>query len=139
MSLVVLDTDVLTLYQFGDPTVYRHVQERASAELATTIITVDEQLSGWYKELRRVKKPPHLARIYDRMARTTQFLGRLNILTFSEPAILRWEGLKRLRLNIGKMDLRIAAIALEHNATVVTRNTADFGRVPGLTIEDWSK
>jgi len=39
---------------------------------------------------------------------------------------------------IGGNDLLIAAIALANNLTVVTNNSSEFGRVPGLSIEDWS-
>jgi len=60
------------------------------------------------------------------------------VLSFTEPAIQRFEQLLTLKLNVGKMDLRIAAITLEHGAVVVTRNQRDFARVPGLVIEDWS-
>lgn len=38
---------------------------------------------------------------------------------------------------IGPHDLMIAAIALAHRLTVVTHNTREFSRVPGLTLEDW--
>jgi tRNA(fMet)-specific endonuclease VapC len=52
--------------------------------------------------------------------------------------VRRYNGLVSMRLNVGKMDLRIAAIALEHGAVVVTRNTRDFQRIPGVTVEDWT-
>ncbi|HMP83069.1 MAG TPA: type II toxin-antitoxin system VapC family toxin [Verrucomicrobiota bacterium] len=38
---------------------------------------------------------------------------------------------------IGPNDLMIAAIALAHGLTLVTRNTSEFSRVRGLTLEDW--
>ncbi|HEY3966359.1 MAG TPA: type II toxin-antitoxin system VapC family toxin [Planctomycetaceae bacterium] len=38
---------------------------------------------------------------------------------------------------IGPNDLLIAAIALAYDATLVTHNTSEFNRVPGLLIEDW--
>lgn len=39
---------------------------------------------------------------------------------------------------IGSNDLMIAAIAIANNLVVVTNNTAEFQRVPGLHVEDWS-
>ena len=38
---------------------------------------------------------------------------------------------------IGPYDMQIAAIALANGCTLVTHNTTEFGRVPGLIIEDW--
>jgi len=36
------------------------------------------------------------------------------------------------------MDLKIAAIVLTNDATVITRNTQDFAHVSNLKFEDWS-
>ena len=38
---------------------------------------------------------------------------------------------------IGPYDLQIAAIALANGLTLVTHNTREFSRVPGLLLEDW--
>lgn len=38
---------------------------------------------------------------------------------------------------IGPYDLQIAAIALANNLILVTHNTREFSRVPGLLLEDW--
>ena len=57
---------------------------------------------------------------------------------FETRRIPRGERLKRQRIRVGTMDLRIAAIALANGMTVLTRNRADFGRVPNLNVEDWT-
>lgn len=38
---------------------------------------------------------------------------------------------------IGPHDLQIAAIARQHGLTLVTHNTREFSRVPGLKLDDW--
>jgi tRNA(fMet)-specific endonuclease VapC len=45
--------------------------------------------------------------------------------------------LEQLGQLIGPYDMQIAAIALANGCTLVTHNTAEFSRVPGLVIEDW--
>lgn len=39
---------------------------------------------------------------------------------------------------IGPYDVLIAAQARRHDAVLVTANTREFSRVPGLRLEDWS-
>jgi len=45
--------------------------------------------------------------------------------------------LEKKGLTIGPLDLLIAGIALSLGALLVTNNTAEFSRVPGLRIADW--
>jgi tRNA(fMet)-specific endonuclease VapC len=107
--------------------------------LAVTVVTVQEQLDGWHSRLPRTHKPKQLADLYRRLADTVRFLARVQILHYTEAAIGRYVDLRKQCPQVGRMDLRIAAIALEHGAIVVTRNVRDFQRVPGLTVEDWSQ
>src|ERR1700730_16393687 len=118
----VLDTDMVTLYQFGHPAVVRQLTQHLLEEMAVTVLTVEEQLTGWYSRLRRVKRREELARTYQHMTDGIEFLTQFKVLSFTEPAIERYEQLKGAKLNIGKTDLRIAAIVLEHGAILVTRN-----------------
>jgi tRNA(fMet)-specific endonuclease VapC len=139
MPQFILDTDTLTLLRQGNLEIIQKLQETDPNEVAITAITVEEQLSGWYTLMRQLRSDSELERAYERLAQTVRFVGRLPILGFSQDAIRTYRNLLTQKLNVGKMDLRIAAIALECNATVVTRNARDFGRVPYLTIADWTR
>ena len=45
--------------------------------------------------------------------------------------------LRRRGAVVAPMDLLIASVALAHDLTLVTHNTADFLSVPGLRLVDW--
>jgi tRNA(fMet)-specific endonuclease VapC len=107
-------------------------------DLAITIILVEEQISGWYTVLRRAKTPVELARAYERLTTLVRSLAAVTVLTFDVKAAARYQELLRLKLNVGRYDLRIAAIVLEQDATLVSRNLRDFERVPGLRVVDWA-
>jgi tRNA(fMet)-specific endonuclease VapC len=139
MSLYVLDTDTFQLFQEGHAQVVARVRDVPAHDRAISIVTVEEQLSGWYAQLRQAKKLERLAWAYGRLAATVRFLAGVQIIDFNEAAIHRCESLKKHKLGVPKMDLRIAATVLERDATLVTRNLRDFRRVPGLRIEDWSR
>jgi tRNA(fMet)-specific endonuclease VapC len=45
--------------------------------------------------------------------------------------------LRKQGVRIGSMDLKIACMVITNEATLLSRNLADFGQVPGLRVEDW--
>lgn len=139
MNLYVLDTDTLQLFQDEDPVVVSRVRAVVPDNRAISVISVEEQLSGWYSQLRQAKRPERLAWAYRRLAAVVRFLSRIQIVDFDEAAIRRYEQLKKRKIKVGTNDLRIAATVLERDALLVTRNLRDFQRIPGLRCEDWSK
>jgi tRNA(fMet)-specific endonuclease VapC len=69
------------------------------------------------------------------------FLRYIRTLDWGEPqareaADIRCQ-LARAGLPIGPYDVLIAAHARSIDATLVTHNTGEFGRIAGLRIEDW--
>ena len=81
---------------------------------------------------------PQLAAVYQRISDTTMLLGRFPVYSFTLPAMARYDHLLSLKLGVGKMDLRIAAVVLVNGGTLVTRNLRDFQQIPGLPLENWA-
>jgi tRNA(fMet)-specific endonuclease VapC len=138
----VLDTDILSIHQSEKGEEYERLRVRLGRADPTlifvSIISLHEQAIGWHTYLQRATKLDGLIRGYGRFERMLRDFTRLNILGFDERAATEYNRLKSLGVSIGAMDSRIAATALANNCTVVTRNTVDFARVPGLRIEDWT-
>ncbi len=138
--MYVLDTDHLGEYQKGtSPTAQRLVQrlDAVTVPVATTIITVEEVMRGWMAAIRRENDPRKQKKAYERLTNLFRFFARWHILPWGDSAIAEYEHLIQSKIRIGTMDLKIASIALANDATVLTGNARDFGKVPNLKVEDW--
>ena len=67
------------------------------------------------------------------MNHTTEFIQDSIVVGLEEAIILRTIALRRL-LKIKLPDAVIAATALVHSLSLITRNTDDFKSIPGLTV-----
>lgn len=130
-----LDTDTLSNLVKPTPSM-RLVARLASVptgQQSTSSITLGELVYG----ARRLG--PRGERLMERIERLV--LQNLSVLAFDEAAARRYgevrAELERKGTPIGDADLRIAAIALAEDLTVVTGNTRHFEVVPGLRVENW--
>jgi tRNA(fMet)-specific endonuclease VapC len=111
--------------------VFRKLRDYEPADMAISAITVAELQFGVSKSSR----PEHNREILG------SFLAPFEVVPFGEKACFHYgeirSTLERQGRSIGAMDLLIAAHALSLSLTLVTNNTAEFGRVPGLHLENW--
>jgi tRNA(fMet)-specific endonuclease VapC len=140
MTIYVIDTDLLSLYQRNHPQVSAKVRlaRQNGLGLTTTVVTVEEQYAGRLAQIRKSQTPETLIAAYSRLTLTFSLFSQLKILGYDMSADNYFRQFRQMGIRIGTQDLRIASIALAHNAILVTRNRKDFDQVPDLTIEDWS-
>ena len=138
MSLYILDTDHVSLFQKRHPFVTQRIGKVNSENLRTTIVTVEEQIRGRFNVIKRASSGGKLIRAYTALQDSVAYFNTMQILPFDQAANAHYERLRKQKIRIGTQDLRIAAIALGVKGTVVTRNGKDFEKVPNLTLEDWT-
>ncbi|MDH3716632.1 MAG: type II toxin-antitoxin system VapC family toxin [Planctomycetota bacterium] len=128
----------MSLFTHEHPQVVAHVKATAQSDRAITIITIEEQLRGWFTQVRKARDATRLTRAYQGLFQVVDMAKTLPVLPFSSTAIDRYLELRKSLPRLGKHDLAIASIALDFEAKVVTRNRQDFGQIPNLEVEDWS-
>jgi tRNA(fMet)-specific endonuclease VapC len=136
--LHIFDTDHISLLQRRNAHVIARLERISLDERAVTIITVIEQIQGRLAVIHHATSEADVARGCERLQETMGFYASIYVLPYDVEAQIQFAYLRRQQVRIGTQDLRIAAIALSKNATLVTRNTRDFAKVPGLHIVDWS-
>jgi tRNA(fMet)-specific endonuclease VapC len=136
MPRYLLDTDHLTLYVYGHAQVTRHVRSQPVGEVGISVVTVEEILRGRLAQIARAGDGPTRILSYGLLSEALQLFAQFTNVPFDQSAENEFQHLHFVR--IGTRDRKIASIALSNGSVLVTRNRRDFGRVPGLTIEDWS-
>jgi tRNA(fMet)-specific endonuclease VapC len=139
--VIILDTDHFNILQIGKGSSYDtlagHMDVSPDQHFATTVVTFEEHMRGWLAGIRRARDVTSQVRPYDQLINLVRFFQAWEILRFDENSAERFRGFRQQRVRIGTMDLKIACIAMEHGATLLSANVKDFSQVPRLRVEDW--
>jgi tRNA(fMet)-specific endonuclease VapC len=138
--MYLLDTDHLSLIQRGSE-LGRSILLRLTANnvpFGTTVVTYEEQSRGWLAHLSRAKNLDQQVTAYHLLQQHHHNYRNMTIVAFNQGAAQEYQRLRKAYPRLGQMDLKIAAIALMNDATLLTRNQSDFAQVVGLLIEDWA-
>ncbi|MFM7888888.1 MAG: type II toxin-antitoxin system VapC family toxin [Pseudanabaena sp.] len=137
----VFDTDHLSLIQRNGQEgkrILAKLAEIEDPEVAVTVITYEEQIRGRLAFLAKAKTLDEQIFAYQGLQQLAINYQAIAIIPFSRVSALEHQRLRKAYPRLGNMDLKIAAIALTNNATLVTRNKSDFGQIVELSIDDWS-
>ena len=132
-----LDTNVCIALINGKPAAVRKRFQRVVQKGARVSVSTIVAFELWYGVAKSSQKEGNTNRLEIFLS------GPLSLLPFDEEDA-KAAGKVRAEIEaagrpIGAYDLLIAGQALRHKMTLVTANTKEFQRVPGLAFEDWAK
>lgn len=132
MKRYMLDTNTVSYFIKGHPSVVSHVIKIPMASLCISSITEGELQFG-------LAKRPDAKRLYKAV---DELLLRVDVMPWDSTVAKRYG---KLRANmelkgkiLGSLDMLIAAHAIEVDAVLVTNDKA-FKQLYGLSIENWCK
>ncbi len=133
MPVYMLDTDISSyIMKRSHDAVLERLKQTPIHDVCISVITKSELMFGVELSPRRQQDQTAL----------DEFLRYVEVLDFPNEAALHYAQIRATLKQIGNMiggnDLFIAAHARSLGLTVVTNNTREFGRVPDLSIENWS-
>ena len=133
MARYMLDTDTCSyIMKRSSEAVLKRLRAVAVSDVCISVITKSELLYGVEVSPRRTQDATAL----------DAFLPHVEVLEIRDEAAPHYAAiradLKRRGQMIGANDLFIAAHARSLALTLVTNNTAEFGGVKGLTLDNWT-
>lgn len=138
----ILDTDTISRllnYPNSNRVLAERVRAVPSDRLHIAVITFEEVLRGLLDVIHRQRKTRQVTEAYTEFIRLHHGLTQFKILPYTDAAEVFYQGLVADTKRICTQDCRIAAIAAVHGFTVITANTRDFSRIPGVRYENWTR
>jgi tRNA(fMet)-specific endonuclease VapC len=132
------DTDAISVVQRGGEKGSRYdalagMLDAADEDVFVTVISLDEQLHGAFKEIASSSAAVRL-RGYRRLRDLVADYAGRPMLDYDDAAEAIFQRLKGMKGRPGTKDLRVAAIAISLDATIVTGNVGDFEKIPMLKL-----
>lgn len=128
--IFLLDTDTCSAHM-RRPAQLAHRFIQYVGGLAIPSIVLAELYAGAYKH-------PNPSRLVSLIA---DLLQEVQVIDFDAACAAQFGQVRGTLLqqgiSVSRMDLLIASVALVHNLTLVTHNTADYRHIPGLRLDDW--
>ncbi|WP_394796569.1 type II toxin-antitoxin system VapC family toxin [Armatimonas sp.] len=137
--MYLLDNDIFNLIVIGEENTLRKVQQYATQILLSSI-AAEELITGRLSGLSRARSPRNslsLPRAHEDFAQALEDLRIFPLFLYFPEAHALYQTFAPAILRIGAQDCRIAAQAMAHGMTVITRNLRDFQAI-GAPCEDWS-
>jgi tRNA(fMet)-specific endonuclease VapC len=118
--MILLDSDHITIYRYLDhpraQALFDKLRASGDPEVATTIVSVEEQMCGWLAEIHRQKDVHKQLPAYMDLAYLFEFYAEWKVVPFDTRAADEFKRLQKQKVRIGTQDLKIASIALVNNA-----------------------
>jgi tRNA(fMet)-specific endonuclease VapC len=131
--MYLVDTSIcVSLLRGRTPNVLTRIRRHAPSDVGISSLTVGELEYG----VAKAGRPDRERALLDGFLLPFTILG-FDLAAGIEYGRLRY-ALEARGQRIGAIDTLLAAQALSLRATMVTHNVREFGRVPGLKVEDWA-
>lgn len=139
--MTAFDTDIFSDMAKRVPGMVARAATIPAAEQCLPVVAAEEPIRGQLAAVRRAEAgagKTSLPDAYRYFENVLLAVRTMRILPYTPVADALARGWRAQGVRIGTRDLRIAAIAFAHGATLATRNARDFAQVPGLTLDVWS-
>jgi tRNA(fMet)-specific endonuclease VapC len=138
--MIAFDTDVLVEIFLGNQSIVQRAAGIPPEHQGLPIVVIEEVLRGRLNAIRQAeggKGRITIVRAYQLFEESLDDFRHLVVLPYNAQAETLFRQWREKKVRVSTHDLRIAAVCVAQQATLVSRNRRHFERVPGLSVEFW--